>query len=284
MNLNYYNVITAVIIIIISLCTSFLNGSGMDSVKELKKFFDLHVNTNVFTNIVISPCFTLMYKYLIGNCKIMEKFDNIVNDVVKTEKNIEYYYIFLIFLKVCALIKFNTLIYQLFSKVISLFFEETNIMLLFFKIGSLALSIHIMQSIFNTALKDFESLKSFLIKFVTIMLILLIAVVLLIKSKDKLTKKLSEKTNIDTEEIDEFTNKVKIALKNMMELFFGVLQMIGILFGISCALQVFFIIYNKIFRKNSDREVYMHKDTYFVKIIYMFVSISILIYFLLFRV
>lgn len=270
-----HNKLLSIIVVAFSVFVSFISGVK-DSVKEFKQFFDLHVNTNIFTNILLAPCFNFLYYFLMHNADILDKYDKLTKEIVANVKHVDYFYIFLIFFKICILIFVNGKIFNIIDNCISLFFNKSDPTKIILKILLFTSVLFFFQKGMISLLSDYNKLLKFLIRMLITVVILGISLYMLFKFAKKMKKMIDEEYDeaaevalAQKEALEFIQNLVENGLREIYELYKNLLMLLAFLFGLSFVLQVFFTIFNKIVRDKQIKKNYVAKDQFFIKLVYI---------------
>lgn len=269
-----HNKLLSIIVVAFSVFVSFISGVK-DSVKEFKQFFDLHVNTNIFTNILLSPCFNFLYYFLMHNADILDKYDKLTKEIVANVKHVDYFYIFLIFFKICILIFVNGKIFNIIDNCISLFFNKSDPIKIILKILLFTSILFFFQKGMISLLSDYNKLLKFLIRMLITVVILGISLFMLFKFAKKMKKMIDKEKEAaevalaQKKALEFIQNLVENGLREIYELYKNLLMLLAFLFGLSFVLQVFFTIFNKIVRDKQIKKNYVAKDQFFIKLVYI---------------
>jgi hypothetical protein len=270
-----HNKVLSIIVVVFSVFVSFISGIK-DSVKEFKQFFDLHVNTNIFTNILLSPCFNFLYYFLMNNADILDKYDKLTKEIVSNVKHVDYFYIFLIFFKICILIFVNGKVFNIIDNCISLFFNKSDPTKIILKILLFTSVLFFFQKGMLSLLSDYNKLLKFLIRMLITVVILGISLYMLFKFAKKMKKMIDEEYSEEVEialaqqaAVDFMKNLVENGLREIYELYKNLMMLLAFLFGLSFVLQLFFTIFNKIVRDKQTKKNYVAKDQFFIKLVYI---------------
>lgn len=269
-----HNKLLSIIVVAFSVFVSFISGVK-DSVKEFKQFFDLHVNTNIFTNILLSPCFNFLYYFLMHNADILDKYDKLTKEIVANVKHVDYFYIFLIFFKICILIFVNGKIFNIIDNCISLFFNKSDPIKIILKILLFTSILFFFQKGMISLLSDYNKLLKFLIRMLITVVILGISLYMFFKFAKKMKKMIDKEKEAaevalaQKEALEFIQNLVENGLREIYELYKNLLMLLAFLFGLSFVLQVFFTIFNKIVRDKQIKKNYVAKDQFFIKLVYI---------------
>jgi hypothetical protein len=278
--LNKQYKILAVIIVICSMFISFMESGSTDSIKDFKQFFDIHVNTNMLTSTILSPIFQFIYYLLSWNSTVLNKYDKIIGEILEKVDFVEYFYVFLILLKICIITFVNVKLFNIFFDFINLFVNKSNPMVMVAKICLMSITLYTFQLKLNSILSDYKIFLKWLFYGLIWFVVLAIAYMLFKAYLEAQEKKLKATANIQTltssskigttEEVklsDKVMNFVKKKVNDQFALYINVAQMLSFLFIICIVLQILFSIFNKIFRHKQKKSMYAAKDKAFINVI-----------------